>query len=97
GARRARRDSAIAGALRRRVPGLETDWLAQDPVTRLLEAHAETIHPASRHLANESRHIESESGAHRLHVFEAWRRMDEILLANFMVFLEASRHADYDL
>ena len=93
----ARRDIAIARELRRRVPGLEIDWLAQDPVTRLLEAQGETIHPASRHLANESRHIESESAAHRLHVFEAWRRMDEILLANFMVFLEASRHADYDL
>lgn len=93
----ARRDVAIADALRKQVPGLEIEWLAQDPVTRVLEAHGERIHPASRHLALESRHIELESGPHRLHVFEAWRRMDEILLSNFMVFLDAVRERDYDV
>ncbi|HEY6875243.1 MAG TPA: alpha/beta fold hydrolase [Candidatus Dormibacteraeota bacterium] len=93
----ARRDLAIARELRKLVPGLQIDWLAQDPVTRLLEANRETIHPLSAHLASESRHIEEESSPHRLHVFEAFRRMDEILLANFMVFLEAVRSTDYDL
>jgi pimeloyl-ACP methyl ester carboxylesterase len=93
----ARRDIAIATELRKIVPGLEIEWLAQDPVTRILEANGETIHPASRVLANESRHIEDESSSHRLHVFEAWRRMDEILLSNFMVFLEAVKERDYDL
>ncbi|MDQ6774089.1 MAG: alpha/beta fold hydrolase [Candidatus Dormibacteraeota bacterium] len=93
----ARRDIAIARELRRQVPGLEIDWLAQDPVTRLLAAAGETVHPGSRHLASESRHIETESTSHRLHVFEAWRRMDEILVANFMVFLEAVRATEYDL
>jgi UDP:flavonoid glycosyltransferase YjiC (YdhE family) len=93
----ARRDVAVAQELRKLVPDLEIDWLAQDPVTRVLEAHGERIHPASRELASESRHIELESGAHRLHVFEAFRRMDEIFVANFMVFLEAVREKDYDL
>jgi pimeloyl-ACP methyl ester carboxylesterase len=93
----ARRDLAIARELRKLVPGLQIEWLAQDPVTRLLEANRETIHPASALLASESRHIEDESSAHRLHVFEAFRRMDEILLANFMVFLEAVTERDYDL
>jgi len=93
----ARRDLAIARELRRLVPDLEIDWLAQDPVTRVLEAEGERIHPASAHLANESRHIESESGEHDLHVFQAWRRMDEILLANFMVFLDLVRAEPYDL
>lgn len=92
----ARRDVAIAQELRKLVPNLEIDWLAQDPVTRVLEDHGERIHPASRDLANESKHIELESGSHRLHVFEAWRRMDEILLSNFMVFLDAVRERDYD-
>ena len=32
----ARRDVAIAKELRRLVPDLEIDWLAQDPVTRVL-------------------------------------------------------------
>ncbi|HKW59889.1 MAG TPA: alpha/beta fold hydrolase, partial [Candidatus Dormibacteraeota bacterium] len=93
----ARRDVAIAQELRKQVPGLEIEWLAQDPVTRVLEAHRESVHPFSRHLALESEHIQRESDGHRLHVFEAWRRMDEILLSNFMVFLQAVRERDYDL
>jgi len=93
----ARRDVAIAQELRKLVPDLEIDWLAQDPVTRVLQAHGERIHPASNQLASESHHIELESSPHRLHVFEAWRRMDEILLSNFMVFLEAVREKDYDV
>ena len=43
----ARRDVAIARELRELVPDLEIDWLAQDPVTRVLEAEGERIHPAS--------------------------------------------------
>jgi hypothetical protein len=66
-------------------------------VTRVLEANNERIHPDSRKLASESQHIELESSSHRLHVFEAFRRMDEILLANFMVFLEAVREREYDV
>ncbi|TME52479.1 MAG: alpha/beta fold hydrolase [Chloroflexi bacterium] len=93
----ARRDVAVAQELRKLVPGLEVDWLAQDPVTWVLEAHGERIHPDSRKLASESQHIEQESSSHRLHVFEAFRRMDEILIANFMVFLEAVREREYDV
>jgi predicted glycosyltransferase/pimeloyl-ACP methyl ester carboxylesterase len=93
----ARRDLAIARELRRQVPGLEIDWLAQDPVTRVLEAEGERIHPASAWLANESAHIESESAEHDLHAFQAIRRMDEILVANFMVFHDVVREQPYDL
>ena len=93
----ARRDVAIADELRRMHPDLEIDWLAQDPVTRVLEAHGERIHPASAFLANESGHIESESAEHDLHCFQAIRRMDEILLANFMVFHDLVREEDYDV
>jgi predicted glycosyltransferase len=93
----ARRDVAIARELREQVDGVQVDWLAQDPVTRVLEAEGERIHPASRWLANESRHIESESAEHDLHCFQAWRRMDEILIANFMVFHDVVREQRYDL
>jgi predicted glycosyltransferase len=93
----ARRDVAVARRLRELVPGLEIDWLAQDPVTRVLEAEGERIHPASRHLANESGHFESESAEHDLHCFQAWRRMDEILVANYMVFHDLVRDESYDL
>jgi predicted glycosyltransferase len=93
----ARRDVAIARELRALVPGVEIDWLAQDPVTRVLEREGERVHPASRWLANESRHFESESAEHDLHCFQAWRRMDEILVANFMVFHDVVREERYDL
>ena len=93
----ARRDVAIARELRKAVDGVEIDWLAQDPVTRVLEREGERVHPASGWLANESRHIESESAEHDLHCFQAWRRMDEILIANFMVFHDVAREQRYDL
>jgi pimeloyl-ACP methyl ester carboxylesterase/predicted glycosyltransferase len=93
----ARRDIAIARELRRLHPDLEIEWLAQHPVTAALEAAGEHIHPASRELANESHHIESESAEHDLHCFQAWRRMDEILVANFMVFHDVVSEREYDL
>jgi pimeloyl-ACP methyl ester carboxylesterase/predicted glycosyltransferase len=93
----AQRDVAIARELRRLEPDLQIDWLAQDPVTRVLEGEGERIHPASAHLANESRHIESESAEHDLHCFQALRRMDEILAANFMLFHDVVRDERYDL
>lgn len=93
----AQRDVAIAGELRRLHPDLQIDWLAQDPVTRMLEQEGERIHPASPHLANESEHIESESAEHDLHCFHAIRRMDEILAANFMLFHDVVRGDRYDL
>jgi pimeloyl-ACP methyl ester carboxylesterase len=93
----ARRDVAIAKELRKLHPDLEIDWLAQHPVTTVLEAEGERIHPASAELANESGHIESESAEHDLHAFQAIRRMDEILVANFMLFHDVVRDEAYDL
>ena len=93
----AQRDVAIAAELRKLHPDLEIDWLAQNPVTRVLEAHGERIHPASALLANESSHIESESAEHDLHGFQALRRMDEILVANYMLFHDVVEREQYDL
>jgi pimeloyl-ACP methyl ester carboxylesterase/predicted glycosyltransferase len=93
----ARRDLAIARELRRLHPDLEIDWLAQHPVKEVLAAAGERIHPASAQLASESAHVSSESDGHRLHCFQAIRRMDEILLANFMVFHDVVRDEPYDL
>ena len=93
----ARRDVAIARELKRLRPELEISWLAQDPVTRVLADVGETIHPASRHLVNESAHFTSESAGHELHCFQAWRRMDELLMANFMVLHDVLEEEHYDL
>jgi pimeloyl-ACP methyl ester carboxylesterase/predicted glycosyltransferase len=91
------RDVAIADELRRLRPDLQIDWLAQHPVTEVLKARGERIHPESLHLANESRHLESESAEHDLHCFQAFRRMDEILLANYLLFHEVVNEEPYDL
>jgi pimeloyl-ACP methyl ester carboxylesterase/predicted glycosyltransferase len=92
-----RRDLAIAAELRARCPDLEITWLAQPPTTAVLEAAGEAIHPASARLSGEIAHIESYAGEHRLPVFRAWRDMDEILLANFMVFADVVRETRYDI
>jgi hypothetical protein len=91
------RDAAIADELRAIEPDLEIDWLAQHPVTAVLEERGERIHPLSAELASESSHITAESFEHDLNAFQAIRRMDEILLNNFMVFHDAVATGEYDL
>ncbi len=91
------RDVAIADELRKLHTDLEIDWLAQEPVTRVLKDRGEWIHPASARLASEVSHIDSESAEHDLHAFQAIRRMDEILLANFMTFHDLVEKEQYDL
>lgn len=93
----ARRDLAIARELRAVRPDLEIQWLTQDPVTRFLGAAGEWMHPACAALCNESAHLEGECGEHDLHVFQALRDMDEIMIANFMVFQEVVEETRYDL
>jgi pimeloyl-ACP methyl ester carboxylesterase/predicted glycosyltransferase len=93
----ARRDLAIAEELRRRDADIEIEWLAQHPVTTVLEDAGEHIHPASAWLASESAHMASEAAGHDLHCFHALRNMDEILVANFMVFQEVVEDGLYDL
>jgi predicted glycosyltransferase len=93
----AMRDLAIARELRTLHADLEIDWLAQDPVTSVLETAGERVHPLSAELASESGHIAAEASGHDLNAFQAIRRMDEILVANFMVFHDAVEDGEYDL
>jgi pimeloyl-ACP methyl ester carboxylesterase/predicted glycosyltransferase len=93
----ARRDLAIADELRKLRPGVEVNWLAQHPVTALLERRSELIHPASAFLASESGHFESEAAEHDLHAFQAVRTMDEVLISNFMVFADLVKDEHFDL
>jgi pimeloyl-ACP methyl ester carboxylesterase len=93
----ARRDIAIADRLTELHPDLQIEWLAQHPVTEVLRAHGQMVHPASSWLASESAHLESECGEHDLHVFQSLRRMDEVLVANFMVFRDVVADEHFDL
>jgi pimeloyl-ACP methyl ester carboxylesterase/predicted glycosyltransferase len=92
-----RRDLAVAGALRELRPGLEVHWLTQHPVTEMLSARGEYVHPAAAFLASESHHLETEAAEHDLHAFQAIRNMDEILVSNFMVFSDLVEREQYDL
>ena len=93
----ARRDVAIADELIKTRPDLQVEWLAQDPVTRVLTTAGYRIHPASGLLASESRHLESECGDHALDAFQTMRNMDEILCHNFHVFDDVMATGQYDL
>ena len=93
----AQRDVTIADELRKLHPDLEIEWLAQHPVTAVLEARGERVHPMSAELASESAHITAESSEHDLNAFQAIRRMDEIFVANFMVFHDTVSEGEYDL
>jgi UDP:flavonoid glycosyltransferase YjiC (YdhE family) len=91
------RDLAVARAVRARVPDLQIEWWAQPPVTEVLELAGEIVHPASAEQASESEHWESKASGHDLHAFDAFRRMDEILCANYLLFDEVVRETPYDL
>jgi pimeloyl-ACP methyl ester carboxylesterase/UDP:flavonoid glycosyltransferase YjiC (YdhE family) len=91
------RDLAIARAARTRVPDLEIHWWAQPPVTDVLAEAGEIIHPASSEMTSESAHWESEATDHDLPAFYAFRRMDEIFCANYLLFDDVVRDTGYDL
>ena len=94
---RAARPGDRARAARAAAGPRRVDWLTQSPVTDFLEAHGEHVHPASRLLASESGHFQSQAGEHDLHAFQAVRSMDEILVANFMVFQDLVTDEQFDL
>jgi hypothetical protein len=85
------RDVAIAAAMRALRPDLQIEWLAPEPVRTALVARGESIHPKSGLLVGEE--VRAGSGSD----FEAWRRTDEALFANFMVFNELVGEEPIDL
>ena len=87
----------MADELRKLHPDLEIEWLAQSPVTTVLHRPGERIHAASAHMRARHPASTASRGEHDLHCFQAWRRMDEIMVANFVLFHEIVRDGDYDL
>jgi pimeloyl-ACP methyl ester carboxylesterase len=91
------RDLAIARELRALQPELEIDWFTVPPASTYLEREGERVHPATRQLANESRHFESLAGEHDLQAFFALRTMDEVMARNFLVFADLLAQEHYDI
>ena len=90
---------AIARELRGCVhPDLEIDWLAQDPGHARAGGRGRARPPGQRAAGQRVRaHGVASRAEHDLHCFHAFRRMDEILVANFMVFDDVVREGAYDL
>jgi predicted glycosyltransferase len=91
------RDLAIARELRKLQPDLAIDWFTVDPAARYLTEEGERVHPVTARLANESRHFESVAGEHDLSAFFALRTMDEVMVNNFMTFVDLVEAEHYDL
>jgi predicted glycosyltransferase len=64
----AARDLAIAGELRRLIPGVEIMWLAGDPARRLIAEAGETLLPETEAFAHETGVAENTSGEFSLNV-----------------------------
>ncbi len=90
------RDIAIATALRNLRPDLQVDWLAQDPVSRVLRERHESVHPASDYLASELTAFEQDCDQHGLNAFQAFRHTDDVQLANFHIFADLLADGGYD-
>ena len=67
------------------------------PSPRHSRRRASTSIPPAPSWRASRRHLEAEAGEHDLHAFQAYRRMDEILLANFMLFHDVADQGQYDL
>ena len=95
----AARPSPIADELRKLRPDLTIDWLAQHPVTKVpRDARRARSIPRAESSRTSPSHIEIRVGRARLCTpFQAIRRMDEILVANFMVFHDLVIAEQYDL
>ena len=73
------------------------DWLAQDPVTRLLAGAGELVHPASAELSSESAHSPTRRTSTRCTPSRrsgGWTRSS---CTNFSVFQDVVDEGDYDL
>ncbi|HEY6555908.1 MAG TPA: alpha/beta fold hydrolase [Polyangiaceae bacterium] len=91
------RDLSIARELRKLHGDLAVDWFTVDPAAAYLEREGERVHPITKRLANESRHFEHVAGEHDLSAFFALRSMDEIMVQNFMTFVDLMESEHYDL
>jgi pimeloyl-ACP methyl ester carboxylesterase/predicted glycosyltransferase len=91
------RDLAIARELRKLTPDLQIEWFTVDPAAAYLEREGEQLHPMTRYLSNESRHLEDMAGEHEVPAFFALRTMDEIMIHNFMIFSDLMEAEHFDL
>ena len=91
------RDLAIAREMRALQPDLEIDWFTVHPASTYLEREGERLHPITKRLANESRHVEAIAGEHDLQAFFALRTMDEVMARNFLTFIDLMESEHYDI
>ena len=90
------RDLAISRELRKIRLDRQIGWFTFDPAARCLRREGERLHPIASRLAIGSRHFESIAGEHNLHAFFALRTMDEVMVNDFLTFIDLMKEGHYD-
>lgn len=92
------RDIAIAKELRKRIPGVEIDWIAANPASIVLKEAGERLHPDAAHLGNDSGAAErAASGKHRLELFRYCVSALGPWFKNIRAVRDLVRREQYDL
>jgi len=91
------RDVAIAGELRRMVPGLEIDWLAAPPATEYLRAAGETLLPEAASYADVTAQAEKMAKLGGLNVTLFALKVRKQWEANARLTLDIVKRGGYDL
>ena len=91
------RDLAIAGELRRHVPGIEILWLASHPVDEFLKAHGEKMADGAEYYANDNISAENVARSGHLNLISYSVQVPKEWLRNVHVFTEINRREHFDL
>ena len=91
------RDIAIAAQLRKLMPGIEIEWLAADPATKLLIEAGENLVPGFENYANENLSAEKASQGASLNILKYLMKSRKEWKHNIDFFIDLIRSKQYDL
>jgi UDP-N-acetylglucosamine:LPS N-acetylglucosamine transferase len=91
------RDLAIAGALRKLLPGVNIEWLAADPATTVLKESGEILVPGIEQYANENVAAEQSASGSSLNLMKYLLNSRKEWKRNIDFFLNLIKSRQYDL
>ncbi len=91
------RDLAIAGELRKLIPGVEIEWLAANPATEMLLASGEKLVPGFEKYANENLAAEKAAKGSSLNILSYLLKSRKEWKKNIDFFLKLVTSEKYDL
>lgn len=90
------RDLAIAGELRKRLPGLEIVWMAADPAADMLRNNGEELHPASSTYVNGNAAAEAAAKGTSLNLIKYSMETAKEWKESFEIFKKVIENGAYD-